>query len=574
MAGAVRTKGAVAPDELSGRAGGLNRQTWSRLRRQVHHFLASGDGHGALRLLLLLTAGMLLINGLNVAGSYVGRDFISAIEHRDPSAFIRWAWIYVGVFALLTLSAALSRYMEERLGLLWRNWQTRQLLDRYLSDHIYCRIESQGDLPNPDQRIAEDVHSFATTTLSFLLLTLNATITICSFSGVLWSISPHLFVVGVVYAVAGSLATVLVGRRLIGLNIRQLDCEADLRSELMHVRDNADAIALGHREEQQRRHLHRRLDRLVDNTRAIISVDLDLGIFTNGYNYLIQIIPALLVAPLFMRGEVEFGVVTQSAMAFAFLTNAFSLVVTQFQSISSYTAVIARLSQLGDSIERARGSRPSLELREDGDSLCYEHLELRRPDGVPLLRDLTLSIPRGTNLLVASNSGHAKVALFRATAGLEEGASGRIVRPDAGSFLFVPEQPYLPRSSLREVLALGLADAAADDAGLADVLHRLGLDQVVADAGGLDAEHDWSTFTGVAERARLSLARVLLARPRFVFIDRMKFAADGAQLADIMELLRARGITCIALGKPGYPTAQFDAVLEIDGDGGWLLKRA
>lgn len=563
-------------DQPDGRAGGgLNRQTWNRLRHQIHRFLASGDGRRARRLLLLLTAGMLLINGLNVLVSYVGRDFMSAIEHRDPAAFLRWGWISIGVFALLSLSGALNRYMEERLGLLWRSWQTRRLLDRYLSDHTYSRIESRGDLPNPDQRIAEDVRTFTTTTLSFLLLTLNATITICSFSGVLWSVSPRLFMVGVAYAVAGSIATVLVGRRLIGLNIRQLDCEANLRSELMHVRDNADAIALEHREEQQRRHLQRRLEQLVDNTRAMISVNLDLGIFTNGYNYLIQIIPALLVAPLFMRGEVEFGVVTQSAMAFAFLTNAFSLVVTQFQSISSYTAVVARLGQLGDSLERARSQpRSTLELREAGDSLRYEHLDLKRADGASLLKDLNLAVGRGSNLLVASNSGHAKVALFRATAGLEGSASGRIIRPDAGAFLFVPEQPYLPRGSLREVLALAPAGDTAGDAGLLDVLHRLGLDKVLADAGGLDAERDWSTFTGVGERTRLSLARVLLARPLFVFIDRMKLAMDSAQLADVVDILSARGITCIALGKPGDPAARFDAVLEIGDDGSWSLKRA
>jgi hypothetical protein len=68
--------------------------------------------------------------------------------------------------------------------------------------------------------------------------------------------------------------------------------------------------------------------------------------FTNGYNYLIQIIPALIVAPLFIRGEVEFGVITQSAMAFSVLLGALSLVVTQFQSISSFAAVIARLGSL------------------------------------------------------------------------------------------------------------------------------------------------------------------------------------------------------------------------------------
>ena len=49
------------------------------------------------------------------------------------------------------------------------------------------------------------------------------------------------------------------------------------------------------------------LDELVDNFRRITSVNRNLGFFTTGYNYLIQIIPALIVAPLYIRGEVELG---------------------------------------------------------------------------------------------------------------------------------------------------------------------------------------------------------------------------------------------------------------------------
>ena len=88
----------------------------------------------------------------------------------------------------------------------------------------------------------------------------------------------------------------------------------------------------------------------------------NLGFFTTGYNYLIQIIPALIVAPLFIRGEVEFGVITQSAMAFAQLLGAFSLIVNQFQSISSFAAVIARLGALGGGRRagRRRPTRPAI----------------------------------------------------------------------------------------------------------------------------------------------------------------------------------------------------------------------
>src|SRR6185503_15139294 len=173
-------------------------------------------------------------------------------------------------------------------------------------------------------------------------------LTVIAFAGVLWSISRPLFLVGIAYAAAGSLLTVLLGRPLVRLNYRQADREANFRGDLMHVRENAESVALLHGESQIEARLSGRIDALVANLRRIIAVNRNLGFFTTGYNYMIQIIPALIVAPLFIRGEAEFGVITQSAIAFTQLLGAFSLIVTQFQTISSYAAVLARLHALAD----------------------------------------------------------------------------------------------------------------------------------------------------------------------------------------------------------------------------------
>ena len=93
-----------------------------------------------------------------------------------------------------------------------------------------------------------------------------------------------------------------------------------------------------------------RLDDLVGNFRRITSINRNVGFFTTGYNWMIQIIPALIIAPAFIERKIEFGVITQSAMAFSTLVAAFSLIVTQFQSLSSYAAVVARLSALVEAV--------------------------------------------------------------------------------------------------------------------------------------------------------------------------------------------------------------------------------
>src|SRR5439155_934085 len=83
------------------------------------------------------------------------------------------------------------------------------------------RLTAEGVLPRPAERIAEDVRAFTATTLSFVLMLCNATVTVLAFSGVLWSISRTLFAVAVLYAACGSALTVLFGRPLVWLNYNQ-----------------------------------------------------------------------------------------------------------------------------------------------------------------------------------------------------------------------------------------------------------------------------------------------------------------------------------------------------------------
>jgi vitamin B12/bleomycin/antimicrobial peptide transport system ATP-binding/permease protein len=322
--------------------------TATRFIRAVRTFAQSEVGWKAKLIFAALILLLCAANALNVINSFVGRNFMTAIADRDMSGFIRQAFVYVGVFAALTLVAVIARFGEERLGLLWRDTMTRGIMRRYLADGSYRRLNASGAIANPDQRISEDVRAFTVTSLSFTLLALNSAFTIVAFSEVLWTISPLLFGVAVLYAAGGSVFTFMLGRPLIRLNYDQLDKEASFRSGLIYVRDNAEAIMLAREEDLQATRLLVRLDELVANFRKITSINRNVGFFTTGYNWMIQIIPALIIAPAFIEGKIEFGVITQSAIAFSTLVAAFSLIVTQFQSLSNFAAVVARLSALAE----------------------------------------------------------------------------------------------------------------------------------------------------------------------------------------------------------------------------------
>ena len=190
----------------------VNHLTFRRLVGVVAMFLKSPVGGRAKLLLAGLLLLMLCINGMNVANSYVGRDFMSAIEHRDTGGFIMYAWMYAAVFGVSTLVAVFFRFAEERLGLLWRDWLTHHVVSRYIDLRIYLHLEAVGGITNPDQRMSEDIKQLTTSTLSFLLMIINGTVTAISFSGVLWAISPTLFIAAVLYAAVGSALTILLGR--------------------------------------------------------------------------------------------------------------------------------------------------------------------------------------------------------------------------------------------------------------------------------------------------------------------------------------------------------------------------
>ncbi|HEX7900866.1 MAG TPA: ABC transporter transmembrane domain-containing protein, partial [Planctomycetota bacterium] len=503
-------------------------RTWDRLVRMLRRFSASEAGGKARWLFAGLLFLLVAMNGLNVVNSYVGRDFFTALERRAAPTFVRQALLYVGVFGLSTLTLVTLRFTEETLALTWREWLSRWAVRHYLRPPVYLRLNdrliARGEVANPDQRISDDVRSFTTMTLSLLILFLNGGFTILAFSGVMWSISPLLFLVTICYALAGSLLTIARGSSLVKLNAAQLDKEADFRAELIHVRENAEPLAIAGREDRLRARLSLRVDAWAANLRRIIRVNRGVGLFTTGYNYLIQIIPALIVAPLFFRGTVEFGVVTQSAMAFAQLVGAFSLIITQFQSISSYAAVVTRLGVLDEGIELA-GSRavpasevcphhartetcplcadralPAsvIELVKDpeADGVVYDRLTLLAPaDGRVLTKELAGSIGAGARLLVLGSNEEAKSALFRSTAGTWETGAGRVVRPGDDRMLFVAERPYLPPATLREVLTrAGREHAVSDERILAD-LHALDLGPTLARAGGLDVERRWDALS-------------------------------------------------------------------------------
>jgi putative ATP-binding cassette transporter len=272
---------------------------------------------------------------------------------------------------------------------------------------------------------------------------------------------------------------------------------------------------------------------------------------------------------------VEFGVITQAAMAFSHLIGAFSLIVTQFQSISSYAAVLTRLRSLSEGMHRAASASPIEILVEPDGRVACEHLTLRSPgDGRVLIADLDIAIPCGTRVLVGGENHAAKVALFRAAAGVWSTGAGRIRLPEPDQIMFVAERPYLPPGTLREALLRTGCEIDHADERILELLTSLGLAAVVDRVGGLDVERDWDDLLALGEQQRVVIARLVLAAPRFGVLHRIDTTLTPEQLARTLGLLEAASITAIVFGDGAGIPGLYDAVLDLRGDGSWSYEPA
>lgn len=237
-------------------------------------------------------------------------------------------------------------YAKDRLALRWRKWHTEKTLVDYFACRNYYEIDQEKTVDNPDQRIADDINTFSSTSLTLFMSVFSSAIDLVNFSLILISIYPKLFIVLISYSTVGTVIAVFVGRRLINLNFMQLQKEADFRYSLIRVRENAESIAFYNGEPHEKFETERRFTFAVENMVDLIVWTRNLAFFTTSYSYLIQILPLSIIAPLYFAGSIELGVVSQSQQAFLHILDDLSLIVNEFERLSAFSAGVDRLGEL------------------------------------------------------------------------------------------------------------------------------------------------------------------------------------------------------------------------------------
>jgi putative ATP-binding cassette transporter len=538
----------------------LFRDAWTIARP----YWFSEDRWRGLALLVAVVGLNLGIVFINVLLNKWNNAFYNALQDKDYAVFVTQLGKFTYLAAAYIVVAVYQLYLNQMLQIRWRRWLTDHYLATWLAGKSYYRMQlHEAETDNPDQRIAEDLRLFVSITVGLSLGILRAVVTLVSFVAILWTLSgpltlPWLDVTvpgymvwaALLYAIVGTWLTDRIGRPLVMLNYDQQRYEADFRYSLVRFRENTEGVALYHGEADELRGFRERFGNVVRNWWGIMRQQKRLTSFTAGYGQAAIIFPFVVAAPRYFRGEFALGGLMQTASAFGQVQDSLSYIVSTYTDIAEWRAVVARLGGFNRALDQARTEAAVQGIRvEPGATtgLEVDHLDLALPGGKPLLDDVSFSLRRGDTALISGPSGAGKSTLFRAIAGIWPFGRGRVALPEGERVLFLPQKPYLPLGTIREVVSYPAPPEGVSDATLVEALDAVGLPAL---KDQLDESANWALRLSPGEQQRIAFARALVQKPEWLFLDEATSAIDEDQEQRLYALLRERlpGTTLVSVG--------------------------
>jgi vitamin B12/bleomycin/antimicrobial peptide transport system ATP-binding/permease protein len=526
----------------------------AQVRLMTRALLASPVGKslaglsGALFIVIVATAyWQIRLNSWN-------KPFYDALSRRDmPGFLVQLGMFFVIAGTLLVLNVA-QRWLVETLKIRLREALVRDLLHGWMQPRRAFWLANSGSIGvNPDQRMHEDARKLCELSADLGTGLLQASILLVTFAGVLWVLSQDFTVrfadrdyaipgfmlwAAIAYAGAGSLLSYWVGHSLIRRNADRYAREADLRFSLVRINEHLDGISLASGEADERRRVEIDLADVLRATGRLVAGLTNLTWVTAGFGWITSVAPILVAAPLYFTGKISFGGLMMAAAAFTQAQSSLRWFVDNFSVIADWRATLLRVANFRQALATA-GVPPEFESRieyaeGEAGAIRIDDLQIVSREGADVLQEAHLVVKAGERVLIVAAPGSGKSLLFRALAGLWPWGHGRITRPRDEPVVYLPRgTPYLPRGTLREVLAYPQPVDRFAPPAFAHALERLGLERL---APMLDQTRRWDQELSQDEQLGLAFSRIVLQVPPWVLIDDTFGALDDDALARLVDV--------------------------------------
>ncbi len=536
----------------------------------------SSEKWQAIAILLFLIICIIASNNLFVGFSEVQKSLLSHLTEKKAAEFHQDIIDIAKMGVIVITVLVLRNYAQKKLVLYWRNWLTFNFLEHYFSNQNFYKINTNKTIDNPDQRVADDINSFVESTLKFTLDFGDTLLGGVLFIGVLWSLGSFLVWVAIASAALQTLISYFLGRVLTPLNFQNLQRQADFRYGLVHIRDNSESIAFYQGEEQEFNLVSDRFRKVMSVLHKIVLPDSSLTAFTFILGYISSLVPVLVLAPLFFKGEIAYGDITQAGIAFGSVSSVFTWFANSFQDLTGFAAVIKRLGTFQSALEKSPESSDASRINyQTADHLALADVTVITPNqSKELVENLSFNVPTDQGLLIMGPSGVGKSSLLRAIAGLWNQGSGEILRPQLADIMFLPQRPYMILGSLRAQLLYPHTSRDLSLETLQATLEKVNLGDLIERVGGLETELNWADVLSLGEQQRLGFARLLLSEPRYAILDEATSALDVDNEKRLYDLLVSSQINYISVAHRPTVIPYHYYLLKLLGHGQWQLVNA